>query len=289
MIQELIKYEAACRAVAEAYRVDEIKDIRDKHIAIQEYARVSKNFVMEKQALEIRMRAERKGGELLIQLKEEGKRHQKEENRKVVEKPKVAEIVAEIPKSPDATSQNPQPTPPISVIPKLADLGVDKYLSAQMQKLAKMPEEKFEEHIGIQKDKIDQKQVKEEAKVEIIKEREANRAEKERLKQERIEFNKRVDESDLDPFLKKELKSEASVKHIVPFTVDFARHLERDKEKLDQIMLNSDNLNIYSRHKLAQVLRTLGAHFIECAEKLKEKEHTPDFDNMRLAIPDNLN
>jgi hypothetical protein len=154
MSTELSKYEAACKAVAEAHRVDEAKDIRDKHIAIQEYAKQSKNYELEKQATEIRLRAERKGGELLIEMKPiRNTGHGIDTSPP--KKQKLNSDTAEKAEFPGGTPLFPksQILPPVK--PKLVDLGVDKKLSYQMQKLAKMPEDKFEEHIGAQKDKID--------------------------------------------------------------------------------------------------------------------------------------
>lgn len=67
---DLVKYDAACRAVAEARSIDEVKDIYDKSIAIMAYARQAENKELEADAFEIRQRAKRKLGELLIERKE---------------------------------------------------------------------------------------------------------------------------------------------------------------------------------------------------------------------------
>ena len=68
----LIKYDAACRAISEVRAIDEIKDIRDKAEAMRQYARVSKNRQMEVDASEIRIRAERKLGQMLNEAKASG-------------------------------------------------------------------------------------------------------------------------------------------------------------------------------------------------------------------------
>lgn len=61
---EMIRYDAMCRAIEECARIDEVKDFRDKAEAIKAYARQAKNMEIERQAAEIRMRAERRWGQL---------------------------------------------------------------------------------------------------------------------------------------------------------------------------------------------------------------------------------
>ena len=56
---QLVKYDAMCRAIDAAYHVDEVKDIRDKAVALETYARQAHNVEAERQACEIRLRAER--------------------------------------------------------------------------------------------------------------------------------------------------------------------------------------------------------------------------------------
>lgn len=66
----LVRYDAACRALAEAKAVDEVKKIRDVAEAMRAYARQAKNKQLEIDAAEIRIRAERRVGELIRAQKE---------------------------------------------------------------------------------------------------------------------------------------------------------------------------------------------------------------------------
>jgi N6-adenosine-specific RNA methylase IME4 len=115
---KLVRYDAACHALAEARTVDEVKDIRDKAIAIAAYARQAKNKDLEADAFEIRKRAERRLGVMMeAQPKAKGAR-EPGTNRGTTR-------VAEKPAS-------------------LDDAGIDKNLANRARKAAAMSEEDFE-------------------------------------------------------------------------------------------------------------------------------------------------
>lgn len=64
-MSELIRYDAACRALHEAVTVDEVKDVFSKADAVRVYARQAKNTKLENDAKIIRWRAVRRLGEII--------------------------------------------------------------------------------------------------------------------------------------------------------------------------------------------------------------------------------
>jgi N6-adenosine-specific RNA methylase IME4 len=123
----LIRYDAAKRALAEAHRIDEVKSIRDKAVAMQAYAEQAKDTTLIVQATEIRMRAGRRAGELLIEMADRKERH---DGRNV--KGKTVQGL-------------PRVTP--EKAPKLADLGINKTQSSRWQKLAALDDDTFEHKV----------------------------------------------------------------------------------------------------------------------------------------------
>jgi len=119
----LVKYDAMCRAIDAAYQVDEVKDIRDRAKALEQYNRQAQNIEAERQACEIRLRAERKAGKLLADMAEKGERSSGRGNRK-------AECN--------------------DVIPELADLGISPKQSSDWQKLAAIPQREFDAELKAQ-------------------------------------------------------------------------------------------------------------------------------------------
>lgn len=127
---ELTRYEAAKRAIAEAKAVDEVKSIADKAAAIKAYARQVNDRQMELDASEIRIRAERRLGEML------------DEQKRTVG---------------FATGGRPYQSTPtqkegVETTPTLADVGIDYKLSSRAQAIAAIPEQDFETALSEHRD-----------------------------------------------------------------------------------------------------------------------------------------
>lgn len=119
---KLIRYDAACRAIAACVRVDEAKKIRDEFISLQAYAKQSKNKQMEADCLEIRMRATRRLGEMMAAQERAGVGDNKR------------------------FSKNPLPT--------LGDAGIDKNLAHQARTLGRMTARQFDSAVNEARDAV---------------------------------------------------------------------------------------------------------------------------------------
>ena len=125
----LARYDAACRAVAEAKTVDEAKDIRDRAVAMAAYAKQAKNKDLEADAVEIRMRATRRLDQLRQAQKETvglsaGTRGSRVKGARVDDKP------------------------------TLASQGIDKNLANQARRLGALPDDRFETAVAEARDRV---------------------------------------------------------------------------------------------------------------------------------------
>lgn len=126
-MSNLVKYNAARIALAEAHQVDEVKDIRDKSEAMAVYARQAKDKEMLVWVTEIKVRAERRAGQLLAEMpKNQGTKGQLAGGNTIV--------------------------PPENDVKTLADLGISKNESSRWQKLAGVSDEKFEHAVAAAKE-----------------------------------------------------------------------------------------------------------------------------------------
>lgn len=123
----LVRYDAACRALAEAKTVDDVKDVRDAAEAMRAYARQAKNKQLELDAAEIRIRAERRVGELMQAQSETVGLNTGTAGKG---RPALGGSEFDPPKTDDRAT--------------LAGAGIDKHLADRARKLAALPQEKFE-------------------------------------------------------------------------------------------------------------------------------------------------
>lgn len=171
----LVKYEAAIQALAECKAVDEVKAWADKAAAMQAYGRMAKDKTLEIDAAEIRIRAERRLGEMIAAQKSDGglnagSRSQlagkKIGGQAVVTNNRQKQHDGQAVVSEDRQKQ----------IPRLADSGISKDLSSRAQKLAAVPAAEFEAEVGEWRDRVAAEGVRVSAKLQAAGERELKKA-----------------------------------------------------------------------------------------------------------------
>ena len=113
----LVHFNKAKQELALAKEIDEVKEIRDKAEALRMYARQAGHSLdMQNQCAEIKIRAERRAGEMLIiRPKQHGAR----------------------------PADKPSATGSHDETPSLRELGIKKMQSHRWQKIASIPEEIF--------------------------------------------------------------------------------------------------------------------------------------------------
>lgn len=127
----LVKYDAARFALQQAVEIDEVKAIRDKAEAMAAYARQAKDTEMIQWVTEIKVRAERRAGQMLSEMPKsagtKGQLHGKSSGGHIV-------------------------VPPEGSTKTLADLGITKNESSRWQKLAAVDDERFEKAVSAAKE-----------------------------------------------------------------------------------------------------------------------------------------
>jgi len=160
---EIMHLDRAKRELALANSIDEVKEIHDRAEALRNYAKAADlSLEMQNLCAELRLRAERKAGEL---LKEEIK-----------------------PGNPQLSSDS-----TIGKIKNLSDFGLSRYNSSTWQKIASIPEPEFENFLTEQKENKEEITTASALRLhyEINKEAEA-KEEKERLDKMEIQDNSRI-------------------------------------------------------------------------------------------------
>jgi hypothetical protein len=130
MTVQLVKWEAARQALAEARSVDEIKQIKDTAEAYRAAARVANNHEMEADAIEIRFRAERRLGEIMEEERKSGRLSKGNAGKGRPKKGRVSKPL------------------PIDSPPTLDEAGIDKDLAKRARKAAGIKAGDFETRIG---------------------------------------------------------------------------------------------------------------------------------------------
>ena len=146
---QLVRYDAARAALAECRSVDEVKGWADKAAALQAYGRMAQDKGLEVDAAEIRIRAERRLGELIGAQKAAG-------GLKPAATLKRGPVVVADDHGKRAT---------------LADAGISKDLSSRAQKLAAVPAPEFEREVGAWRGRVKAEGARVSARLEAAGER----------------------------------------------------------------------------------------------------------------------
>lgn len=120
----LPRYDDMCRAIAACHRIDEAKEIRDKAEALRAYTRQIRNRDAEVQFAEIKVRAERRCGELLDMLKRSGGRRVSGDSR-------------------------------TAGAPTISDFGMSQVGAQRARMTAAVPRKAFEEHLAEHRDRME--------------------------------------------------------------------------------------------------------------------------------------
>ena len=130
---ELVRYDAMCHAIAECHSVDEVADLHDKALALEVYAKQAMNVEAERKATEVRLRAERRAGELMAALQ----RTPPSERNKDGEGGRAGK---HIDSSNGGTNQS-------EYAETLERTGIPRQTAHRWQQLASVPAEQFERHL----------------------------------------------------------------------------------------------------------------------------------------------
>jgi len=114
-----VLYDEMVSAIIACHAIDQVKDMRDKAMALELYAKQARNLDAERKAAEVRLRAERRAGELLKEQAANGQR------------------------ATAGTNQHDRSSQDASTSPTLADLKISPTQSSRWQQLAEVPEAEF--------------------------------------------------------------------------------------------------------------------------------------------------
>lgn len=129
----LVRYDAMCTAIAACHSVDEVVDLHDKARALEVYAKQAMNVEAERKATEVRLRAERRAGELMRDLQRTPPQEASPNGRAGNRVTPQDVIAAPVQRSEYAET--------------LDRAGVTRQTAHRWQQLAAVPSEHFERHL----------------------------------------------------------------------------------------------------------------------------------------------